>query len=533
MAIIQQKLAIFKKNLYEFTKNERMQYSNIFDIIDIYVIEHNLLISNPYKLTSMNASIESWLDFHYSIYCSNPLMHANELINLIYEELLATKNPMINLLVMNTTVKEEEYAISHDNRFVVKIYALQRNRPKGHSMDFAKLIEPVIINKIPYMPAEIEIIDVYNNMYTNATNLDILTHFENYMLTAVVGKIGGQIYALDSNNLNPNSNNPIYNENDTHFQDSNNSFLDSNNLNPNSNNPIYNENDTHFQDSNQDENVIDFGIDAVEEIIEDLLESSIIGAGYASKSHSPKTHDTLTVKKYGLPCYEKKKDELEAIKLEIVKNFFVKRLDIALVGPLAVEWYKTSNQLCPKYDRIQMVGQISVDLLKTQLESYLESFGKKYTISMGDYLDLLIPKDFRTKRKVFSICMQTDVGIKEKPFLEYFNSCEFELVPVFESNGILVANKYVLLKFLFIDLWVTKFIHSIGKLDNATYVIKQQRAIEAIRNAAKIPFVADGTIGTYYDYEISKKEKKINQEQHFWPYYPSAYFGKHGKLRIL
>lgn len=426
------KLESMRENLYGFCELERKRYHKLYEIIEKYATEHKLLISDVYKLTNLQKT-DQFLDYHYEVYCSRPLEHTNRIVNLIYEEI--PDHPMIDTLTMNTVVKNEEFSISFDGRFIAKIFAMQRDRPKGKSVDLAKLVEPKIISKIPYMPAEIEIIDVFHKMYTASAPLETLEHFEKIMIEQVTSKVGGEVNQI---------------------------------------------------------------------------------TGGKEKS-----------------CYERKKDELEAIKVAIVKDFLRARQDIALLGPMAIEWYQSGENICPKYDRIQLCGVLSVEQLKSELTNYLQSLGRKYEISMSEELDLLIPKDFRTKRTIFSMSIHTDLGIKEKPFLEYFNSCEFELIPTFEHHQLLLVSKPVLMRFLFIDLWISKFIYSIGKLDKQSYTQKQTRTLDLIKQGMKIPFVADGTLGVYYDYDISKKEKKIGQEQFFGPYMPSMHFKKNNKLREI
>ena len=426
------KLDTMRENLYKFCELERNKYDELYEIIELYVKENKLLISNVYKLTNCK-KIDQFLDYHYEIYCSNPLEHTNRITNIIYESM--SDHSMVSTLTMNTAVKNEEFSILFDGRFIAKIFAMQRDRPKGKSIDIFKLVEPTIINKVPYMPTEIEIIDVYHNLYIGGTQMASIEYFEKTMINQVIGKIGGE----------------------------------------------------------------------VEQIIGGLEKT----------------------------CYERKKDELEAIKVAILKDFLPKNQNLIFMGPMALEWYNSSQNICPKYDRIQLCGTMPSEHLKNELLNFLRFLGRKYEISISDELDLLIPKDFRTKRIVYSMSIQTDMGIKEKPFLEYFNSCEFELIPAFEHQGILVASKYVLLRFLFIDLWVTKFVYSIGKLDKQSYTQKQTRTLELIKQAENLPFVVDGVLGLYYDYEISKKEKKVGQEQFFGPYMPDSYFKKNNKLREI
>ncbi len=425
-----------RNNMYGFIKEERNRYADLYRVIKDYVIENKLMLSDPYMITNLSNNSDVFLDYHYTVYCSRPLTHANTIVNLLYDELMANDNKLVSTLVMNTVVKNEEFSISFDNRYIAKIFAMQRNRPKGKSVDISKLIAPHYINKVPYLPAEIEIIDIYNRIYTNQGSIQALLDIEEKMGKYIVNKVGGEV--------------------------------------------------------------------------------ELIKIGGDIKT-----------------CYERKKDVLEAIKLSIIKNFLVDRTDLALLGPMAVEWLQNAENICPKYDRIQLVGTLTIEELKTELEKYVKMLGQNNSITVGEELDLLIPKDFRTKRAIFSLIIKTDFGIKEKPFLEYFNSCNFELVPVFESNKILIVNKYVLLRFLFIDLWVSKFIYSVGKIDKESYTTKQGRYLELIKETNKLPFIADGTIGVYYEYDVSKKEQKISQEHFFIPYYPYGFFLKNKQLRSV
>ena len=425
-----------RNNMYNFLKKERERYDKLYNVIKAYVIEHKLLISNPYLISNLSNNSDMFLDYSYVIYCATPLRHANNIVNLIYDELLTSDNKLISTLVMNTVVKNEEFSIAFDNRFIANIFAIQRNRPKGNSLDISKIIVPNYINKVPYVPDELEIIEIYNNIYSNQGSIQARLDIEERMFKNIVHKIGGEVKEI----------------------------------------------------------------------------SDIIG---------------------GSTCYERKKDALEAIKISIITNFLAGRQDLALLGPMAVEWIQSEGKICPKFDRIQLVGTLTLKELETELKKYLNSLGRDYNMSVGGELDLLIPKDFRTKRAIFSIAIRTDFGIKEKPFLEYFNSCNFELIPVYEINNIIVVSKYVLLRFLFIDIWVSKFVYSIGKIDKKNYTTKQTRYLELVKYVNKMPFIADGTIGVYYDYLVSKGEKKLAQELFFIPYYPFGYFNKNKQLRQL
>ena len=91
--------------------------------------------------------------------------------------------------VMNTVVKNEEFSIAFDNRFIANIFAIQRNRPKGNSLDISKIIVPNYINKVPYVPDELEIIEIYNNIYSNQGSIQARLDIEERMFKNIVHKI--------------------------------------------------------------------------------------------------------------------------------------------------------------------------------------------------------------------------------------------------------------------------------------------------------------------------------------------------------
>ena len=420
-----------RAGLYDVTFAERSRYKTLYQEITKYASNHDIFISDVYKLLDISDDIDSLFDFHYVCYSARPFEHANAIVNLLYDVVKDTE--LAATLVLNTVVKNEEFTLSYDNRFIAKFYQLVKMKSDG------SLIGPVKIHGISYLPSEIEIIDIYQRLYTGNGNISKLAMFEEKLSSFVVAKIGGEV-------------------------------------------------------------------------------------GY-----DPDNPD----KSGGMSCYERKKDEVEALKISIVKNFIRGRKDVVLTGPIALDWLAEGDALCPKFDRIQVFTSLTVDQLREELNRYLSRLDRKYTINVSDELDLQIPKDFRTKRIIFSIVLKTDFGIKEKPFLEYFTSAEFELIPAFIADDILIANKYVLARFLYIDLWVFKYVFTIGKIDVTSYKQKQQKLLDHIGRCKKLDNIADGTIGNYIDYAISKKELLIGQDQFFVPYYPTDYLKTHDTLRKI
>ena len=125
------------------------------------------------------------------------------------------------------------------------------------------------------------------------------------------------------------------------------------------------------------------------------------------------------------------------------------------------------------------------------------------------------------------------IGSKEKPFLEYFNSSSFELIPVMIVKGLVIANRDVLLRFLFIDIWITKFIHAIGKLDDQSLQKKLERSKELLSVVFDKPRVINGVLGRYSDADIEKRMLLLKQNKKHWAYIPNEYIKQNKKLRKI
>lgn len=434
---------LMKERLYDYIAEERAHYKLIYDTILAYVIKNKIFISDVYQITDRLDDIQRFDDFHYDIYCTRPLEHANSITNELY--LVVKDDPnlkkSVETLSMNTVVENEEFTIIFDTRFVAKIYALQRDRRSNSLIDISKIVSPIIVDNVQYLPTDIEIIELYHTIYTTGLQKNLETNmYKRWLLE------------------NPRKE------------------------------------DGTKEDGSKDDD---------------------------SKDTSSKEDNST--------CYERKKEELEAIKIAILKDFLRSRKDIIVLGPLAVDWILQDENICPKHDRIQLITTIPAKQLCDELDKYFNKLGRGYKINMSEELDLLLPRDFRTKRIIFSLSFNS----KEKPFLEYFNSASFELVPAIIHADLTVANREVLLRFLFVDIWITKFIHAIGKMDDETYTRKLSRTEELIETVYKFKSTIDGVLGSYVDADIEKRIMLRNQDKKHWAYIPFDYMKRSESLRQI
>jgi hypothetical protein len=498
-----------QNNLYDYTYTERMRYKNIYDIIDKYVIENKLFLSNVYKITNVKRSTNSLINYHYDIYCDRPLYHANNLINTIYEEI--SDDPLVQYLLMNTSVKNEEFVISYDTRFMAKIYAIQSGYGSmKRPTNLGQTIVPVVIDKIQYLPPSVEIIDLYNILYTGIGYDETTTKIVDDLAKLVTTKVGGEVKAIEATIKKPSENQA-----------------------------------SKLSTSEKQASKLSTSEKQASKLSTSEKQASKLSTSekQASKSTTNKsTNDNksnmsdiadIAGGKSNSTCYERKTNELEAIKIALLRDYFKNRLDMILIGSIANNWHLKGDNICPNMERIQIITSVPISDIQAGITQYIESIGRNYTITVSNELGLMIPKDFRTRKTIFSMIIKTHKGMKEKPFLEVFNNAQFELIPAYVSNDMLIGSKYVLLRFLFIDLWIANFVFTIGKLSKEKYVTRQRNILNYIRVISQVPNISDGVLGTFYDYDISKKELIIGQEQYFGPYMVDAYYKKNKKLRII
>lgn len=230
----------------------------------------------------------------------------------------------------------------------------------------------------------------------------------------------------------------------------------------------------------------------------------------------------------------RKKSNIEDIKMSILNIL----PNVVVLGHWAVNCinvFETKNTPESHVDKLQVISQETEKVV-----NYVIDFLKKENIQATyreQYVHL--PKDFRIRRYTLYILKKN----KEFPFMDIFNSAEFELIPFIDfkpqqdtlstsqssqsiqpfENNIKIANPYVLLRFAVIDLWNLKFIEKLGKIDKSAFEMKIASLFELIYKIKKSNWMkqAFGTkyIGINVNYLIAKKQETL-KHMHF-PYYPA------------
>lgn len=406
-------------------KADRNKYKPIWKAIERYCGTNKIIISDKYVLTDKQDELVPIYEKNYKIYTSNPFRHANNLVNLIHQTMTNSQDRKFTRL--KTIIEKEEFVIEYDMRQVAFIYKLQKHKTTEPN----DIIKPIDIKGVLYMPAEIELIDIYHNLY-KMQNCEEMEKMEKVLY----------------------------------------------------------------------------------EQVRKRKEEGIIG---------------------GQSCKDLKKEFLEAMKISIVKDWLPKKENTILVGAWAHDWIVYGkDKLCANIEKVQLISEIKPDDMLSQLQLYVGKLASNASISMREQ-ELHIPKDFRTSRYTYYLQIKSAMNIIEKPFLDLFNSADFEIIPYKNINGINLGQQWVLLRFLFIDLWIIRVIKTLGLLSEDILnkkLIYLWRIIEFFRSDMELTEFGE-FIGIYRDYSIDKKIQGLSQTKKYYPYYPDVYLKESNHYREI
>jgi hypothetical protein len=209
------------------------------------------------------------------------------------------------------------------------------------------------------------------------------------------------------------------------------------------------------------------------------------------------------------------------------------RDDICLIGSWAYDWLKNEGKICVNREKIQIISKLQVESISVSIEKFVKPM-TNFQITYKEQ-QLNIPKDFRTKRYTFYINIETERGIVEKPFLDLFNSAEFEIIPFAIFNGICIGDKYVILRFLYIDLWILRLIYALGIITNDIINMKIDHywfLINEFRGNYGDKLKTTNFFGIYRNYLVDKKQENLKGKK-YTPYIPSIYLAENNTYREL
>lgn len=245
---------------------------------------------------------------------------------------------------------------------------------------------------------------------------------------------------------------------------------------------------------------------------------------------------------------------IETIKRLTVLDF-LKNQPLILIGEWAIkliEFGETGQPIKDNFEKVQILIDSPIDDFKELLENFLTTVTPYKCTFREEKLHTV--DDGRLKKYTFYIGGLCSVsGQKmEKPFLDVFNSCRYEIVPFrlsaeFNTSkssefpiDIKIGNAYVLLRFLLLDIWILRVIKNIGLLTANILETKISRilaSIDKIKNARKFnglinkSFQHDNYLGTHQSLLLFQKNKLLDAK--FPPYMPFYYKLNNGDYRDI
>lgn len=187
--------------------------------------------------------------------------------------------------------------------------------------------------------------------------------------------------------------------------------------------------------------------------------------------------------------------ELNALKIVIltwINGLHDDGIDAILIGEMAIKLISLGLhgiKITDVHDKIQLIGPL--EPLERSLTDYISSVSPFKLSKRTQNLHLF--DDLRTTRTTFYVVSPCSDGLFEKPFLDVFNSTDFELIPWVSSarfsekknenfpKSIKIGNLWVLSRFLLIDLWVLRIIKRLKLIEASVYDRKLQETIISLK----------------------------------------------------
>jgi hypothetical protein len=149
-------------------------------------------------------------------------------------------------------------------------------------------------------------------------------------------------------------------------------------------------------------------------------------------------------------CKEFRHENIESVKIMFMD--FLINTNYVLIG----NWVSGENT-----EIIKIISENEADVDLLNITNYLSNY-TKFPIYYKEKM-LYIPKDNRIKRHRFYIRFPTTSSDVEKPFLDIYNCGTYELIPYNIKKNIKIGTPPLLLRFLFIDLWILQLLSHVDK----------------------------------------------------------------------
>lgn len=184
-----------KQNIINNIYEERNRYSVILNLIHQFCVGNSVIVSNLNVITNEQDELTLIKDQSFVIYSNHVYKTALNLTNYLAQNLNVDDAKYVK---MTTDIEYEEFSIFYKEMNIVKAFLMKNFK----NIDVLDLISPIDINKVKYIPGNIEIIDVLHKLYTVTDFTKYSKYYTNIMqLISTSFSLSNNSFIFDNVNL--------------------------------------------------------------------------------------------------------------------------------------------------------------------------------------------------------------------------------------------------------------------------------------------------------------------------------------------
>lgn len=241
-------------------------------------------------------------------------------------------------------------------------------------------------------------------------------------------------------------------------------------------------------------------------------------------------------------CKEKRHIDINNVKLLMLN--FLNNENFVIVGKW-IQYLQNKIKDIPD-DSIQIISENDIEMDYKNIITFLSKF-TNYGIFFKKR-KMYIPKNNRIIKYTIYIKYPTILsrssrsykgssGI-DKPFIDIYNCASYELIPYsniqYKKNNLRIGNRYVILYFSLIDLWLLRLIKYLKGINEEIFYKKYKETISFIKYAKKMPInYTNLFMGVNYDEKIAQKIIISKKQVKKTSYYPELSMKTNKKYKLI
>jgi hypothetical protein len=234
-------------------------------------------------------------------------------------------------------------------------------------------------------------------------------------------------------------------------------------------------------------------------------------------------------------CKKKRINDVDIISKLLID--FLHNENYIIIGQYAYDYLnKQPKSLCYN-NRLQIISEKDIETDYMNISLFLS---KKTNNAIYYKKKLLhVPKDSMLLKYTFYIKYPGISSYTEKPFLDIYNCASYEMISYTsitdKKNNLKIGSCSVLLRFLFIDLWLLRILYQLKIIDNTEINHRGSLVFDAIKyiKTNNIIRFDDSYLGINLDYKIYTKIKMHDLNIKKTSYAPEQHLNSNKSYKIV